>query len=384
MSSNIGIGTLITPPAMLGIVGGGQLGRYFVMAAHTMGYGTTVLEPDPHAPAGKVADVHIAAAYDDPAALDQLASTCAVVTTEFENVPAAAMEYLAAHTTVHPSPTAIATCQDRIAEKQFLTDIGVTVAPYVAIITDADLAVAASFRFPAILKTARLGYDGKGQVTVPTHHDLVEAWQTLGQVPCVLEQRLALERELSMVLARTADGRVACYPVAQNEHVDGILDISFAPATLPGTGHGEAAKLCSYIAEELGFVGVMAVEMFVVGSDVLVNEIAPRPHNSGHFTLDACLCSQFEQQVRAICGLALGDAKLIVPGVAMANLLGDLWVDGEPKWERALWQQAAHLHLYGKREPRPGRKMGHLTTLSATVVGATTLARRLRSQLTAD
>ena len=153
---------------------------------------------------------------------------------------------------------------------------------------------------------------------------------------------------------------------------------------MPGTGHGEAAKLCSYIAEELGFVGVMAVEMFVVGSDVLVNELAPRPHNSGHFTLDACLCSQFEQQVRAICGLALGDAKLIVPGVAMANLLGDLWADGEPKWERALWQQAAHLHLYGKREPRPGRKMGHLTTLSATVVGATTLARRLRSQLTAD
>ena len=177
MSSNVGIDTLITPPAMLGIVGGGQLGRYFVMAAHTMGYGTTVLEPDPHAPAGKVADVHIIAAYDDPSALDQLASTCAVVTTEFENAPAAAMEYLAAHTTVRPSPVALATCQDRIAEKQFLTDIGVAVAPYAVIITDADLAAASTCGYPAILKTARLGYDGKGQVNVATHRDLATAWQ---------------------------------------------------------------------------------------------------------------------------------------------------------------------------------------------------------------
>ena len=377
----IGVATLITPPAMLGILGGGQLGRYFVMAARTMGYGTTVLEPDPHSPAGKVADVHIVAAYDDPAALDQLASTCAVVTTEFENAPAAAMEYLAAHTTVHPSPSALATCQDRIAEKRFLTDIGVPVAPYRLVQAEADVVEAAGFDFPAILKTARLGYDGKGQITVESHEVLIDAWHQLGAVPCVLEQRLPLDRELSVVLARTADGRVACYPVSQNQHVDGILDISVTPASLAGNGHDDAAALCTYIAEELGFVGVMAVEMFVVGNDVLVNELAPRPHNSGHYTLDACLCSQFEQQVRAVCGLALGDTKLVVPGVAMVNLLGDLWDSGEPKWQRALWQGAAHLHLYGKQQPRPGRKMGHLTVTSGTTVGATNMARRLRKRL---
>ena len=382
-NSSITVGKLITPPAMLGILGGGQLGRYFVMAARTMGYGTTVLEPDPHSPAGKVADVHIVAAYDDPAALDQLASTCAVVTTEFENAPAAAMDYLAAHTAVHPSPVAIATCQDRIAEKAFLTEIGVGVAPYRVIHAEADVVEAATFTFPAVLKTARLGYDGKGQVRCDTHEVLIDAWHQLGAVPCVLEQLLPLDRELSLVLARTADGRVACYPVAENQHVAGILDVSVAPAALPGAGHADAAALCTYIAEELGFVGVMAVEMFVVGNDVMVNELAPRPHNSGHYTLDACLCSQFEQQVRAICGLALGETEMVVPAVAMVNLLGELWADGEPKWKRALWQGSAHLHLYGKHEPRPGRKMGHLTVTSATTVGATTLARRLRKRLTA-
>ena len=374
---------VITPPAMLGILGGGQLGRYFVLEAHTMGYRTTVLEPDPHAPAGKVADVHLVAAYDDPDALAQLAATCAVVTTEFENAPAAAMEQLAQHTLVHPAPAAIATCQDRIAEKQFLTDIGVPVAPYRVIHAEADVVEAAGFTFPAILKTARMGYDGKGQIRCESHEVLADAWVQLGGVPCVLEQQLRLDREISLVLARTPDGKVACYPVAQNEHVHGILDITFAPAKLGVGGQQAAEELGTYIAEQLEFVGVLAVEMFVVGGDVFVNELAPRPHNSGHYTLDACITNQFEQQVRAICNLALGDTRLLVPGAAMVNLLGELWADGEPNWQRALSQPAAHLHLYGKREARPGRKMGHLTITSGTSLGASNLARRLRRQLTA-
>lgn len=375
---------VITPPAMLGIMGGGQLGRYFVLAARTMGYRTTVLEPDPASPAGAVADVHLIAAYDDPVALDEMAATCAVVTTEFENAPAAALERIAAHVPVRPSPAAISIMQDRIAEKQFLDDIGVEVAPYVVVASDADVEAAVHFTYPAILKTARLGYDGKGQVRCISHDDLAAAWAELGRVPCVLEERLNLARELSVVLARTADGRVACYPVAQNQHVHGILDVSYVPANLPGSGHADAAELCTYIAEELQYVGVMAVEMFVVGRDVLVNELAPRPHNSGHYTLDACSTSQFQQQVRAICGSALGDTKLLVPGVAMVNLLGELWDKGEPKWDAALSQSAAHLHLYGKTAPRPGRKMGHLTVATGTAMGATSMARRLRKRLTAD
>lgn len=374
--------TPITPPAMIGVLGGGQLGWYFVLAAHQMGYRTTVLEPDPHAPAGRVADVHLVAAYDDPDALAQMAATCAVVTTEFENPPAAALAQLADATLVRPSPAAIAICQDRIAEKAFLTGIGVPVGPYRVIHAEADVVEAATFTFPAILKTARLGYDGKGQVRCDSHEVLIDAWHQLGCVPCVLEEQLKLTREVSMILARTADGRVAHFPAAQNDHFQGILDITYAPAKLGDGGQEAAEELCTYIAEELDYVGVLAVEMFVVGHDVYVNELAPRPHNSGHFTLDACMTSQFEQQLRAVCNLPLGDPKLLVPGTAMANLLGDLWDNGEPKWEKALSQKAAHLHLYGKREPRPGRKMGHITVTSGTPIGASNLARRLRRQIT--
>ena len=375
----------IVPPAMLGILGGGQLGRYFVIAARTMGYRTTVLEPDPESPAGTLADVHIVAAYDDPDALAVLADTCAVVTTEFENAPAAAMAHLAERIPVHPSPDALATCQDRLAEKRFLDDIGVNVGPWAPVETDDDIAAAIDrVYFPAILKTARLGYDGKGQVRVHAHADLTAAWESLDRVPCVVEERLSLSRELSVVLARTADGRTASYPVGQNQHIHGILDTTHVPASLPGDGHAQAAELCSYIAESLGYVGVMAVEMFVVGRNVYVNEIAPRPHNSGHYTLDACVTSQFEQQVRAVCGLALGETSLLVPGVAMVNLLGELWDGGEPHWPAALREQHAHLHLYGKREARAGRKMGHLTVTTGTAMGSAALARRLRKRLTTE
>ncbi|MEY2552246.1 MAG: 5-(carboxyamino)imidazole ribonucleotide synthase [Ilumatobacteraceae bacterium] len=367
---------MITPPATLGVLGGGQLGRYFVMAARTMGYGTIVLEPDPHAPAGSVADEHLVAAFDDEVALQHLATTCAVVTTEFENPPAAAMEWLARHTLVRPSPAAVAITQDRRAEKAFLTGAGIAIAPYVVIETEGDIDAAARHSYPAILKTARLGYDGKGQIVVKAHDRLAGAWHELGRQPCVLEQRLDLQREVSVILARSTSGQTAVYPVAVNSHVDGILDCTVVPHHAPG-----ATELAEGVAAALDYVGVLAVEMFVVDGELLVNELAPRPHNSGHWTLDAARTSQFEQQVRAICGVGLGDPSLRSPAVAMVNLLGDLWAGGEPDWAAALAEPEASLHLYGKRAPRSGRKMGHLTVTSSTTDEAERLARGIRRSL---
>ena len=369
---------MITPPATLGILGGGQLGRYFVIAARTMGYRTIVLEPDPHAPAGRVADEHLIAAYGDEAALRHLGSVCRVVTTEFENPPSAAMEWLTAHTEVHPSPHAVAIAQDRRMEKAFLGDAGIPIAPFAVIETDADVRAAVDFRYPAILKTARMGYDGKGQITVTQHNELNAAWTQLDNQPCVLEQRLPLDGEVSVVLARAADGETAVYPVAHNTHVDGILDCTVVPFAAPG-----AADLAIAIASSLDYVGVLAVEMFVVAGDLMVNELAPRPHNSGHWTLDAARTSQFEQQVRAVCGVGLGDPSLSAPAAAMVNLLGDLWADGEPDWSRALADPNASLHLYGKSAARPGRKMGHITVTAATADEAHDRAKAIRTSLTA-
>ncbi len=369
---------MIRPPAALGILGGGQLGRYFVMAARTMGYRTLVLEPDPHAPAGTVADEHIVAAFGDEAALKHLASVCSVVTTEFENPPAAAMEWLAGHTAVHPSPVAVAIAQDRRAEKAFLLDAGISLAPFTLIESDDDVAGATGFRFPAILKTARMGYDGKGQIAVARHDELAAAWSALDHQPCVLEQRLSLDGEVSVVLARGADGQTASYPVAQNTHVNGILDCTVVPHFVAG-----AADLAEKIAKTFDYVGVLAVEMFVVGDQLLVNELAPRPHNSGHWTLDAARTSQFEQQVRAVCGAALGDASLVAPAAAMVNLLGDLWAEGEPDWSTVLADPDASLHLYGKVAARPGRKMGHITVTAATPDEAHQRAHAIRTSLTA-
>jgi 5-(carboxyamino)imidazole ribonucleotide synthase len=369
---------VIGPPAALGILGGGQLGRYFVMAARTMGYRTIVLEPDPHAPAGVVADEHLIAEYGDETALRHLASVCMVVTTEFENPPAQAMQWLAAHTRVHPSPQAVAIAQDRRLEKDFLGNAGIPIAPYAVIETEVDVVSATELRYPAVLKTARLGYDGKGQVTVAAHYALRSAWLQLGSQPCVLEQRLQLDGEVSVVLARGADGEIAIYPVAHNTHVDGILDCTVVPVAAPG-----AADLAVAIATALDYVGVLAVEMFVVGDELLVNELAPRPHNSGHWTLDAARTSQFAQQVRAVCGLGLGDASLVAPAAAMVNLLGDLWAEGEPDWSRVLADPAASLHLYGKTTARPGRKMGHITVTAATTDEARCRAIAIRTSLTA-
>jgi 5-(carboxyamino)imidazole ribonucleotide synthase len=368
---------MITPPATLGILGGGQLGRYFVIAARTMGYRTIVLEPDSQAPAGLVADEHLVAAYDDAISLEHLASECAAVTTEFENPPAAAMELLSTRTTVQPSPTAVAIAQDRRAEKAFLRAAAIPIAPYLVIESADHVEVSAMFEYPAILKTVRMGYDGKGQVTVAAHGDLAAAWAQLGRQPCVLEQRLHLDGEVSVVLARNAHGDTAIFPTAHNTHVDGILDCTVVPFDAPG-----AEELATTIAATLEYVGVFAVEMFIVDGRLLVNELAPRPHNSGHWTLDAARTSQFEQQVRAVCGAGLGDPSLSAPAAAMVNLLGDLWGGGEPDWSVVLADPEASLHLYGKASARPGRKMGHITVTASSPEEAERKARALRASLT--
>lgn len=371
------MGEAIVPPATLGVLGGGQLGQYFVMAARTMGYRTVVLEPDPHAPAGRAADEHLVAAYDDREALEHLARTCAVVTTEFENPPAQALTYLSERTRVHPSPHVVAIIQDRIAEKASLVQAGFAVGPY-AVIEQPEHLASAPVRYPAILKTARLGYDGKGQVSVDSADELAAAWDRLGRVPCILEERLPLDAELSVVLARNAADGIAAFAPTNNVHRGGILELSIAPAQGPLAR--AATDLAVRIARSLDYVGVLGVEMFVVGDQLLVNELAPRPHNSGHWTLDAAHTSQFEQQVRAVCGLPLGDSTMSAPAAAMVNLLGDLWDPGEPDWAVALSSPNAHLHLYGKGEPRPGRKMGHLTVLGDTVAWASNEALDLRRQ----
>jgi len=349
----------IVPPATIGMLGGGQLGRYALMAARTMGYRTMVLEPDPLAPAGLIADTHLIAAYDDAAALRRLGDECEVVTTEFENPPAAALESLARRTWVAPSARAVAIAQDRIAEKRFLVDNGLPVGPY-AVITNAE--DNPDIGYPAILKSARLGYDGKGQRLVADGSEMRAAWRTLGSVPCVLERALSFEAELSVVVARSSRGGFAAYPVVENRHVDGILDLSIVPAHVSKRLSDRAVGLAMAITDGLGYVGVLAIEFFVVDGELLINEMAPRPHNSGHWTLDVAQTDQFEQQIRAICGLGLGDTSMTQPAAAMANLLGDLWDDHDPDWAAALDDPHSALHLYGKVTPRAGRKMGHLTS----------------------
>jgi 5-(carboxyamino)imidazole ribonucleotide synthase len=369
---------MIVPPACVGMLGGGQLGRYAVMAARTMGYRTVVLEPDPAAPAGALADDHIVAAYDDHRALQRLAIDCDVVTTEFENPPAAALEELAESTLVAPSASCVSIAQDRAAEKAFLLDNGFPVAPYV-VVDASDVPV--SVEFPAVVKTTRLGYDGRGQRRVSSVAEVLAAWSDLGGVATVVETLLPLDLELSVVVARTADARTAVYEVAENHHVDGILDLTVVPARVPAAVADRAAGIALAVADALGYVGVLAVELFVVGDEIIVNELAPRPHNSGHWTLDAARTSQFEQQIRAVCGIALGSTELTAPAVAMVNLLGDLWMHGEPGWARCLDDPAARLHLYGKSAPRRGRKMGHLTVMGSNSNEVADHALRLREAL---
>ena len=359
---------MIPSGATLGLLGGGQLGRMFVLAARSMGYRVTVLDPDANSPAAQVADCHLEANYDDERALDQLARECAAVTTEFENVPAASLEFLAARVPVRPGANAVAIAQDRALEKRFLRDNGLATARF-AIVGGAEAIASAVSEVgaPALLKTTRLGYDGKGQARVDDLDAAQKAFVELGSVPCVLEERVALEREISVVLARGADGEVRCYPVTENRHRDGILDVSLAPARVAEDLAMSAIAIATTIAAKLDYCGVLAVEFFIcTDGRLLVNEFAPRPHNSGHWTLDAAATSQFEQQVRALCGRPLGDSRTHA-AAAMVNLLGDIW-DGahSPAWEGVQRRPGARLHLYGKREARPGRKMGHVTCIGDT------------------
>lgn len=376
----------ILPPATLGLLGGGQLGRFFVGAAHELGYRVVVLDPDPHSPAGKIADEHIVAAYEDVAALDRLAQICAAVTTEFENVPAASLAYLAKFIPVRPGADAVATCQNRSAEKHFLQSNGFPHAPCADIRTAFDLDTASASLFPGILKIARFGYDGKGQARVKNRDEARLAFAGFKGEPCVLEQMMALDCELSVVLARDDGGQVRCFPVAENQHRHGILDISSAPARVPDQLQMDAMQIAEGIAQKLNYVGTMAVEFFVVGGGLYVNEMAPRPHNSGHYTIDSCVTSQFEQQVRTLCNLPLGDASAHSAAV-MVNLLGDLWYQRdahhshEPDWQNLLAKPNVKLHLYGKHHARPGRKMGHFTVLDRDPQAAYELALTARRQI---
>jgi 5-(carboxyamino)imidazole ribonucleotide synthase len=378
----------ILPPSTIGMLGGGQLGRYAVMAARVMGYRTMVLEPDPQAPAGLIADEHLIASYDDEGALRRLGDECSVITTEFENPPAAALEFLDRRTLVAPSPRAVSIAQDRIKEKAFLVDAGLPVGPYAVVGADeaddagADVAADPDVGYPAILKTARLGYDGKGQRMVDDASEMRAAWRLFGSVPCVLEQALDLQAEVSVIAARTSDGGFSAYPVSENTHVDGVLDLTVVPASISRALTDRATGLTLAIADALAYVGVLGVEFFVVDGELVINEIAPRPHNSGHWTLDVAQTSQFEQQIRSVCGLPLGDTSMTKPGAAMVNLLGDLWDDGEPRWASALETGRTALHLYGKAAARPGRKMGHVTSWGERFETAALVAIEARERLT--
>ncbi len=371
----------IAPGATLGVMGGGQLGRMFAHAAQQGGYRVAVLDPDATSPAGSIAHEHVQAGYLDATGLERLATLCAAVTTEFENVPAQALATLARSRPVAPGAEAVAICQDRTAEKAAFARAGVACAPYAVIGSAAEVDSVADALLPGILKTVRLGYDGKGQRRIDDRAGLARAFAELGGVTCVLEQRLALVAEISVIVARGALGEIVALPVQENVHRDGILAITRVPAqAVDAARQAEAVALARRVAESIGYVGVLCVELFVLDGGALVaNEMAPRPHNSGHYSIDACDLSQFDLQVRAMTGAPLVTPRQHSPAV-MLNLLGDLWFAGgaaavEPPWERILALPGAHLHLYGKQEPRAGRKMGHLTLTAATAAAAEARAR---------
>ena len=375
---------MIPPGAWLGLLGGGQLGRMFTMAAQSMGYKVVVLDPGSDSPAGRVADDHIAADYLDPSALQELATRCAAATTEFENVPADALRFLAQHLIVSPSADSVAVAQDRIAEKSFLASARIEVAPHRAVRAAEDLDDSVTALLPGILKRSRLGYDGKGQARVTTVDEARAAFVRLGAQPCVLERVVPLEVELSVVVARGFDGTAVTWAVAENQHAHGILDVSIVPARITDALAERACAAALRVASQLDYRGVLCVEFFVLRDGrLLANEIAPRPHNSGHYTIDACVTSQFEQQVRVLCGLPLGATQLHCPAV-MVNLLGDLWAGGEPRWEHVLRHPGAKLHLYGKAQARPGRKMGHYTVLADSREAALAVAMQAKSLLLSD
>jgi 5-(carboxyamino)imidazole ribonucleotide synthase len=365
--------TVILPGATLGVMGGGQLARMFVHAAQRMGYFTAVLDPDPASPAGLVSHYHVQTNYLDEQGLAQLMQRSAAITTEFENVPAPALVTLGAHRPVAPAAEAVAIAQDRSQEKVHFARCGIPCAPYALIENPEQLAAAKAELLPGLLKTSRLGYDGKGQVRVKNRQELQAAWEELKRVPCVLEKLLPLASECSVIVARGHDGHMVHLPPQLNRHRDGILAATEAyPDSVPAAAARQAVVAAKAIAEGLAYVGVLCVEFFVLRDGSLVaNEMAPRPHNSGHYSIDACDVSQFELQVRALAGLPLPNPRQHSPAI-MLNLLGELWfargdAEGTPPWDRVLALPGAHLHLYGKLSPRRGRKMGHLTITGPTV-----------------
>jgi 5-(carboxyamino)imidazole ribonucleotide synthase len=373
----------ILPGSTIGVLGGGQLGRMFTMAARRLGYRVHTLSPDTDTPTGQVADVEICASYDDLDAVRDFARAVDVVTFEFENVSAAAAAVAEEHALVRPNGRALHIAQHRLREKTFLSSQGFAVVPFAAVRTEADLSGAiAEVGRPAVLKTAAFGYDGKGQALIDANTDPRGAWESLGKAESILEAFIDVEREISVIGCRAPDASQALFEAFDNEHRQHILDVTVAPSGVDAAIASLAARVTRAVLEALEYVGILAIEFFVTRDGrLLINELAPRPHNSGHLTFDACRTSQFEQQLRAICGLPLGSPELLQPA-AMANLLGDLWSAGRPNWEAALSFPEIKLHLYGKTAARPGRKMGHLTALSRTPAQAEACVRRAREALT--
>jgi len=365
----------ILPGATLGVLGGGQLGRMFCVAARTMGYRVVVLDPDPLCGAGLIADVHIKADYTDQAALQEMASQCDAITLEFENIPSESVRIVADKTTVYPVAESLEIAQNRDLEKQFAHKAGLQPVPYYAVLNEDDLQRSADeVGFPAILKSNTLGYDGKGQFVVNDFTELCDAYNEAGKVDCVLEKRINIRCEVSAIVARNADAQLASFPVSENQHRNGVLHMSIVPARVDNEIMQQAIESASILADAMSYVGILAVEFFVSDDNILYfNEMAPRPHNSGHYTKDACVTSQFEQQVRMMCGLTPGDTRLMSP-VVMVNMLGDLWL---PDWSSIFAQNNIKLHLYGKTEARPGRKMGHFNVLAEDVGSALDTAERV-------
>ena len=360
--------SVILPGATLGVLGGGQLGRMFCVAARTMGYRVVVFDPDPFCGAGLIADIHIKADYTDQSALVEMAKLCDAITLEFENIPSQSVRFIAEKTPVYPGADSLEIAQNRDVEKQFAQKAGLQPVPYFSITNEEGLTNAADeIGFPAILKSNTLGYDGKGQFVVNNLAELKVAYVEVGKVDCVLEKKINIRCEVSAIVARNAHAELAGFPVAENQHVNGVLHMSIVPARVSDEITRLAIEGASILADALSYVGVLAVEFFVSDDDVLYfNEMASRPHNSGHYTKDACVTSQFEQQVRMMCGLKPGDTRLMSP-VVMVNMLGDLWL---PDWSEIFAQNNIKLHLYGKTEARGGRKMGHFNVLAKDVESA--------------
>ncbi len=370
------------PGSTIGVMGGGQLGRMFAIAARRMGYIVQVFTPEEETPAGQFADLTRIAEYSNEAAVRRFANEVDVITFEFETIPIQTVDWCAEDCVVRPAGSILHIAQNRLREKEFLTAAGIPIAPFRAVRNAYELANAVDqIGRPAILKTAAFGYDGKGQQMINARDDFEEIWKAGSADELVLEGAIDFDKEVSVIVARGVDGKTATFPLCENIHRNHILDITVVPARVPENIEPDAAKLACTIAEKLELIGLLAVEMFLTkDGTLLVNELAPRPHNSGHWTIEGCSTSQFEQHVRAVCGLQLGSAEILRPA-AMANLLGEVWQNGAPDWSNAFRSDQVHLHLYGKSEPRPRRKMGHLTALGKTADDAFARVSQARSAL---